>query len=333
MNSNRRSSEQSEAPRAPGHRPLRPVRSTASSNFATNVPPQQDHTVLLIPGVKVRLYYLSKFSPSDSPAPGKSPGDVRDTSSTTSKPYWNKSGTLNTSIGIQSLSKEMIVTPSILDFLERAFEPMITMSDDIGNQSVDDESIVGTGSMLSSSGSGLYSFPVDVVVLIRVQPSDIRFNCSPISKVECLLRIPSLDFAITSTPSVTSSTAYRKRINSKQRSSTITSHVSSSSNNEVSETTSGMGFTVCLSRFFFCVFHPYGKQYGSSADTRSSSGLFSEQRRNSRSRNQPISGRKDSLSLNVEFIKFNLSRKIVKSVEDQKTSVSISGRSIFYLER
>ena len=39
------------------------------------------------------------------------------------------------------------------------------------------------------------SFPVDVVVFIRVEPSIIRFNCAPVSRVECLLQVPSLDVA------------------------------------------------------------------------------------------------------------------------------------------
>ena len=37
------------------------------------------------------------------------------------------------------------------------------------------------------------SFPVDVVVYLRVKPSLIRFTCLPVSRVECLLRLPSLD--------------------------------------------------------------------------------------------------------------------------------------------
>lgn len=37
------------------------------------------------------------------------------------------------------------------------------------------------------------SFPVDVVVFIRVEPSIVRFNCLPVSRVECLLQVPSLE--------------------------------------------------------------------------------------------------------------------------------------------
>ena len=260
------------------------------------------------------------------------PSDLSVGGSTASRPL-SKSASLNASIQVESLSKETIVKPSLLDYLENAFEPIIMKrNEDTTNttSSVDNESIGGTGSMLSSSGSSLYSFPVDVVVLIRVQPSDIRFSCHPISKVECLLRIPSLDFAITSTPPKTvsssgASAATRKR-SPRPRVSTSGSHQSSISA-DPGDVKSGISFTVCLAKFSFCIFHPYGKQYGSSTSTDSRSSLFSDRRKESRSsRNQQMSGRKDSLSLNVEFIKFNLSRNTIKNLDDQKTAVQISGK-------
>lgn len=268
------------------------------------------------------------------------------------RPLFSKSGSLNASVQVESLSKETIVKPSLLDYLEKAFEPIImkeAKSDDDAlhpsNMSMDNESTVGTGSMLSSSGSSLYSFPVDVVVLIRVQPSDIRFSCYPVSKVECLLRIPSLDFAITSTPpiaqppdksGVASPGTTRKRSASKPRTSVSSQTTNppsmSGSNTEPTSIKSGVSFTACLAKFSFCIFHPYGKQYGSSTDGRSSSsGMFSDRRKDTRgSRNQQMSGR-DSLSLNVEFIKFNFSRNTFKNLEDQKTSVQISGKTMLLI--
>ena len=45
-----------------------------------------------------------------------------------------------------------------------------------------------------SAGTAPYtSFPVDVVVYICVKPSIIRFTCVPVSRVECLFRVPSFD--------------------------------------------------------------------------------------------------------------------------------------------
>ena len=48
-------------------------------------------------------------------------------------------------------------------------------------------------SLVSSSTYAYASFPVDVVVYVRIQPSLIRFTCLPVSRVECLLRLPSVD--------------------------------------------------------------------------------------------------------------------------------------------
>ena len=51
-----------------------------------------------------------------------------------------------------------------------------------------------SNSSLTSTTNYVYaSFPVDVVVYIRVQPSMLRLSCLPLSRVECLLRLPSLD--------------------------------------------------------------------------------------------------------------------------------------------
>jgi len=54
-------------------------------------------------------------------------------------------------------------------------------------------------SLVSSSNYAYASFPVDVVVYIRIQPSFIRFTCLPVSRVECLLRFPSVDVVFSST--------------------------------------------------------------------------------------------------------------------------------------
>eukprot|EP00111_Clytia_hemisphaerica_P008655 TCONS_00025304-protein len=321
----RRTSDTTDMPPPQRNRMLRPMRSVGNILNTNNPPSTTEHTLLLIPGVKVRLYYLSKFT-SETKNISTDLDNLSVTGSTINRPLLSKSATLNASVQVESLSKETIVKPSLLDYLEKAFEPIMMKDVEDTNQSIDNESTVGTGSMLSSSGSSLYSFPVDVVVLIRVQPSDIRFSCFPISKVECLLRIPSLDFAITSTPPKQPSSGcpgLRKKPG-RPRTSTSSSYQSNTST-ETSEVKSGTSFTVCLAKFSFCIFHPYGKQYGSSADTRVGSAMFSDRRKDSRaSRNQQMSGRKDSLSLNVEFIKFNLSRNTIKNLDDQKTSVQIS---------
>lgn len=103
------------------------------------------------------------------------------------------------------------------------------------------------------------SFPVDVIVYFRMQPSILRFSCLPVSRVECLLRLPSLDLAFSS-----------KRADEGP--------------------VGGLSATGCLADFSLYIFHPYGgakKMPSSAADA---SPLA-------------VSERKDSLSLQVEFVK------------------------------
>lgn len=50
-----------------------------------------------------------------------------------------------------------------------------------------------------TSGQYAYaSFPVDVIVYFHMQPSTFRFSCLPVSRVECMLKLPSLDIVFSS---------------------------------------------------------------------------------------------------------------------------------------
>lgn len=294
-----------------------------SASGAPSSPSNQVHseqTVILLPGVNVSVNYLSvntvvdkvKFIVAD-----------HDRSSANSSMHsqgvkqLNKSASVKAFVAIQSLPKEMVVRPSLLDFLEKALEPIIQANDTEDGFSENVSSLNGTESLVSS-GSELYSFPVDVIAFIRIQPSDILFSCQPVSKVECLVKIPSLDFAIANTPSSSNSQTSRKKTPlSKKNSANSKPHdVDSVSDDE-------FAFTACLSQFVFCIFHPYGKQYG---------GIGVESRSYSNSKlnftQQAISGKKDSLSLNVQFLKFNLHRKVIKKTTESsdKTVVKISGK-------
>lgn len=57
-----------------------------------------------------------------------------------------------------------------------------------------------SSSLLSSGTYATYatSLPIDVVVYIMVKPSLVRFTCLPVSRVECLLRLPSVDVVFSS---------------------------------------------------------------------------------------------------------------------------------------
>lgn len=297
-----------------------------SASGALSSPSNQVHseqTVILLPGVNVSVNYVSVNTVADKV---KFVAVDHDRSSDTSSMHsqgvkqLNKSASVKAFVAIQSLPKEMVVRPSLLDFLEKALEPIIQANDTEDGFSENVSSLSRTGSFVSS-GSELYSFPVDVIAFIRIQPSDILFSCQPVSKVECLVKIPSLDFAITNTPSSSNSQTSRKKTPLSKKNS-----ASSKPYDVDSLSDAGFAFTACLSQFVFCIFHPYGKQYGVT-------GVENRGYLNSKLNftQQAISGKKDSLSLNVQFLKFNLHRKVLKKTTESsdKTVVKISGKNVF----
>ena len=327
--------------------------------------PQPEDSRLLLPAVDVRVHYHSNID-AEGVAPPGTPGTPWGTELSTdseqstpiiypetpdprgagmeSSPLPSnrkivKRAGLYVWVLFQALPQEMVLKPRLLDFIEQALQPIsVPGEEEVTDGAVltsgddsDTEAEVG-GSVVSSSMSEYSSFPVDVVVVIRVQPSDIRFSCLPISRVECMLRLPALDVVFSSnsspnkslpqTPSYRLSSRDHSRVKLDPLDTTLTPST-------VTFDSGGISFTVCLSRFSFCIFHPYGKQHTAVGRTSSSPSDYDESAEDSRprfrfasSQPQPLSGKKDSLSLNVEFVKFNLSRRRVGSagsVTEDKT--------------
>ncbi|XP_030626570.1 bridge-like lipid transfer protein family member 1 [Chanos chanos] len=337
-------------------------------------------TVFYIPGVDVKLHYNSKTLKTDSPnasrgsslprtlskesklygmrdmpsPPSAAPGKTNTLLSPPPPPLpsakGKASGGVKTAklyawVALQTLPEEMVISPCLLDFLEKALETIpITPVDrnytalsapeeEVGHfDSVEplEESQV---SLVSSAASPSYSFPVDVVVYVRVQPSQIRFSCLPMSRVECMLKLPSLDLVFSSNrgeleqPSSTHSTDTQHTPSStppsvhnahrvpggKGPSSGLGSPLGrtrhSSSQSDLSGppiNSSGLSFTACMSDFSLYVFHPYGAGKQKSAVTGlppgpGPLGAVDEEA-------SSVTGRKDSLSINLEFVKVSLSR-------------------------
>lgn len=123
-------------------------------------------------------------------------------------------------ITLHSVPEETIISPHILDFLEQTLEPIPL--------SVIQQKGSGVGPQPQSSSEGMAasqqqeaatrvsaaaasededdavtstyyaSFPVDVIVYFHMQPSTFRFSCQPVSRVECMLRLPALDIVFSS---------------------------------------------------------------------------------------------------------------------------------------
>ncbi|XP_036364401.1 transmembrane protein KIAA1109 homolog isoform X4 [Octopus sinensis] len=331
-------------------------------------PPAVENTVFFLPGLDVRVHYNSKTSALDSPAakPGMPTVNLvpettpekdkdKDTISTPSSKRSNvKKANLYAWVFLQSLPEEMIISPYLLDFLEQALEPL-PLSQPFSTKKAE---LVGQVLMdldASTTSLGLpaayASFPVDVVVFIRVDSSVIRFNCAPMSRVECMIQVPSLETVFSTkgtdenvigegTPPLKaknhkrSPSVHRERnYSGNQDSSTGSSgstfggtlghggmrpRVSSTASEYTSQaqltSSGGLSFTACLTNFSLYIFHPYGGGQRKQ-QTVGSPGYLGGFQKSELGCIQEHGGnlfteftRKDSLSLNVEFIKVHISR-------------------------
>lgn len=97
---------------------------------------------------------------------------------------------------LQSVPEETIISPHILEFLEQTLEPIPPKTN---FSSTANSSLINSDQDITNYGNYVYaSFPVDVIVYFHMQPSTFRFSCLPVSRVECLLQLPSLDIVFSS---------------------------------------------------------------------------------------------------------------------------------------
>ncbi|XP_036914479.1 transmembrane protein KIAA1109 homolog isoform X1 [Sturnira hondurensis] len=347
-------------------------------------PSDLETTVFYIPGVDVKLHYNSKTLKTESPnasrgsslprtlskesklsgmrdsaaSPPPVPCTVQSKTNTLLPPQppplpsakGKGSGGVKTAklyawVALQSLPEEMVISPCLLDFLEKALETIpitpiernytavSSQDEDMGHFDIPEPMEESTASLVSSSTSAYSSFPVDVVVYVRVQPSQIKFSCLPVSRVECMLKLPSLDLVFSSnrgeletlgttypaeTLSPGSSASQGGAKASAGKTGTPGSaglgsplgrsrHSSSQSDlTTSSSSSSGLSFTACMSDFSLYVFHPYGagKQKTAVSGLTTGSGALG----NVDEEPTSVTGRKDSLSINLEFVKVSLSR-------------------------
>lgn len=147
-----------------------------------------DLTIFHIPGLDVKLHYESK-TVSDETMPRLS---VTDTSTFRRSGF--KRASLFAWMTLQSVPEETIISPHILEFLEQTLEP-IPFKEELlsSNNPVNMDLLQENYNYVASA-----SFPVDVIVYFHMQPSTFRFSCLPVSRVECLLQLPSLDIVFSS---------------------------------------------------------------------------------------------------------------------------------------
>ncbi|KAJ0182155.1 hypothetical protein K1T71_002877 [Dendrolimus kikuchii] len=232
--------------------------------------PLTDLTVFRVPGLDFKVHYESKTLPEEATSPQIVP-NIPLPLTASGRKVGIKKAALFAWITLQSIPEETIISPHILEFLEQTLEPIPTKAS-FSTPTPEAESGSRSRSAEGASyGQYVYaSFPVDVIVQFHMQPSTFRFSCLPASRVECLLQLPTLQIVFSS-----------KRASDEEMA-------------EPAVAMGGLSVTGCLADFSVNMFHPYGGKKSSLKEAQWS----------------PLSDteRKDSLSINVEFVKFHLSR-------------------------
>ncbi|PIK42309.1 hypothetical protein BSL78_20839 [Apostichopus japonicus] len=245
--------------------------------FTTQPKSRQGITFFAIPSVDVKAHYSSQqagertavaqsartTSPPSSPLhPRQDPGQ-------------QKRGLMYVWAQMKSPEDEIVVTTSILDFLEQALKvipPAVDTADATSptesqpSHPKEDETDIdaSTNSLVSSSAVDYTTFPVDVIVYFLVQPSVIHLTCLP-SRVECLLQLPCTELSFhpqnlwttVRTMSERGETYY-ERFTSPNRRRQFSGDDSMDARKSAN---SGLHCSIVLSNFSLVVFHPYGEQF------------------------------------------------------------------------
>ncbi|XP_052898709.1 bridge-like lipid transfer protein family member 1 [Anopheles moucheti] len=299
--------------------PIPPRRNKDKSRLKYNTTPYTalvDLTIFHIPGLDVKLQYQSKTVGGDDASPRLSTTDPFGVS----RKLASKRATLFAWMTLQSIPEETIISPHILEFLEQTLEPIPSskgtggvsgMGGGHGANGTNGVNVAGVAAsgggvsnpvnlqMLEHNYAAVYaSFPVDVVVYFHMQPSTFRFSCLPVSRVECMLKLPSLDIIFSS---------------NRQDDDSSAAHTSSQTGESTAvpggdgRVAGGLSVTGCLADFNVYIFHPYGGKKSNLKEAHQFSPLADSER-------------KDSLSINVEFVKFHITRS--KKINIVETSMS-----------
>ncbi|XP_053959943.1 bridge-like lipid transfer protein family member 1 isoform X1 [Anastrepha ludens] len=237
-----------------------------------------DLTIFHIPGLDVKLHYQSRTMNDLADNTRSVSGESHHS---TARRMGSKRASLFAWMTLQSIPEETIISPHILEFLEQTLEPIPTKVPDLGGAQTPSANPVNLD-ILPTNYVTYASFPVDVIVYFHMQPSTFRFSCLPVSRVECMLQLPSLDIVFSSKRSGDEEPAQQEHALDK---TTV---------EKDKMPTGGLSVTGCLADFNVYIFHPYGGKKTNVKEAQFSPLSDSE--------------RKDSLSINVEFVKFQLTR-------------------------
>lgn len=254
-----------------------------------------DLTIFHIPGLDVKLHYQSRTVEHNVSESSRmaSTDSHQSMLSGSSRRLSTKRASLFAWMTLQSIPEETIISPHILEFLEQTLEPIPTKAEQSSGSQTPSNNAVNLD-ILPANYVTYASFPVDVIVYFHMQPSTFRFSCLPVSRVECMLQLPSLDIVFSSKRSADED--YQNPSDSSATNNTPSSSSTTTGGDKDKEKTpqGGLSVTGCLADFNVYIFHPYGGKKTNIKEAQFSPLTDSE--------------RKDSLSINVEFVKFHITR-------------------------
>ena len=108
-----------------------------------------------------------------------------------------REGKLMISVSVESLEKEVVLTPSLPLFVEQVVQP-ISYTLDLSSQqnvSVDADSSEDHSDTSSITIAETSSFPIHVFIHFHLKPSTIVLSCEPVSRVHCKIGIPDVHVA------------------------------------------------------------------------------------------------------------------------------------------
>lgn len=114
-----------------------------------------------------------------------------------------KKGILSITATVSSVSKDLELNPSLLEFIEQVVRPFHAniFRDDRVPSPVEDEDD-GEDSMKQSTNDNEspatrpLSFPVDVCITFQMDPSKVYLTCNPHARVRCMIAIPAISFVM-----------------------------------------------------------------------------------------------------------------------------------------
>ena len=108
-----------------------------------------------------------------------------------------REGKLMISVSVESLEKEVVLTPSLPLFVEQVVQPISSTLDLSSQQnvSVDPHSSEDHSDTSSITIAETSSFPIHVFIHFHLKPSTIILSCEPVSRVHCKIGIPDVHVA------------------------------------------------------------------------------------------------------------------------------------------